>query len=257
MGWKLLPKDTKALVSIARCLEYRSRLVKDVIAVNAMQARRMVEIAEEELGDLRRKNVAVLGLSFKPDTDDLREAPSLRIIELLLGKGAKVIAFDPVATENARRVLGNRIEYAKGISECLKNADCCMLVTEWGIFKKLRPEDFTAPMRRPLLIDGRRIFDPIVFSKKLELRAIGLNKCVGENLIGKAIIPAAGLGTRLLPATKEQPKEMLPILVSNDEGKLFLKPFLQVVFEQLYAAGIKEICFIVGRRKEALKITLR
>ena len=178
-GWggSCFPKDTKALVSIAKSLGYRSRLVKDVVAVNAMQARRMVEIAEEELGDLKMKNVAVLGLSFKPDTDDIREAPSLRIIELLLGKGARVTAFDPVATENARRVLGNRIKYAEGVSECLRNADCCMLVTEWSIFKKLRPEDFTAPMRRPLLIDGRRIFDPIVFSKKLELRAIGLNKC--------------------------------------------------------------------------------
>jgi UDPglucose 6-dehydrogenase len=178
-GWggSCFPKDTKALVSIAKRLDYTSRLVKEVIAVNVMQAKRMVEIAEEELGDLRRKNVAVLGLSFKPDTDDLREAPSLRIIELLLGKGAKVTAFDPVAKENARRVLGNRIGYAKGISECLNNADCCMLVTEWSIFKKLRPEDFTASMRRPLLVDGRRIFDPAVFSKKLELRAIGLSKC--------------------------------------------------------------------------------
>ncbi len=75
----------------------------------------------------------------------------------------------------------------------------------------------------------------------------------GENLIGKAIIPAAGLGTRLLPATKEQPKEMLPILVSDGGGKLFLKPFLQVVFEQLYSAGIKEICFIVGREKRSIE----
>jgi UTP--glucose-1-phosphate uridylyltransferase len=72
-------------------------------------------------------------------------------------------------------------------------------------------------------------------------------------LIGKAIIPAAGLGTRLLPATKEQPKEMLPILVSDARGKLFLKPFLQVVFEQLYVAGIREICFIVGREKRSIE----
>jgi UDPglucose 6-dehydrogenase len=166
----------KALVSIAKNLGYRSRLVKDVIAVNDMQSKRMVEIAEEELGNLRRKNVAVLGLSFKPETDDIREAPSLRIIELLLAKGAKVIAFDPVAAENARRVLGNRIDYAKDVSECLRNADCCMLVTEWGVFKKLQPEDFTGSMRKPILIDGRRIYDPRKFSKKLKLRAIGLNK---------------------------------------------------------------------------------
>jgi UTP--glucose-1-phosphate uridylyltransferase len=74
-----------------------------------------------------------------------------------------------------------------------------------------------------------------------------------KNLIKKAIIPAAGLGTRLLPATKEQPKEMLPILVSNAGGKLFLKPFLHVVFEQLYVAGIREFCFIVGREKRSIE----
>jgi UTP--glucose-1-phosphate uridylyltransferase len=74
-----------------------------------------------------------------------------------------------------------------------------------------------------------------------------------KNLIKKAIIPAAGLGTRLLPATKEQPKEMLPILVPNVGGKLFLKPFLQVVFEQLYVAGIREFCFIVGREKRSIE----
>lgn len=177
-GWggSCFPKDTKALVSIAKNLGYKSRLVKNIITVNAMQSRRMVEIAEEELGDLSQKNVAVLGLSFKPETDDIREAPSLRIIELLLARGAKVIAFDPVATENARRVLGNTIDYAEGVSECLRNADCCMLVTEWGVFKKLRPEDFTGSMRKPILIDGRRIYDPQKFSEKLKLRAIGLSK---------------------------------------------------------------------------------
>lgn len=177
-GWggSCFPKDTKALVAIAKDLGYMSRLVKSVITVNAKQAKRMVEIAEEELGSLKGKNVAVLGLSFKPDTDDVRDAPSLRIITFLLRKGANVTAFDPAATENARRVLGNRINYAKSVSECLTNADCCLLITEWDIFKKLRPEDFTRSMRKKILVDGRRIYDPMAFSKKLKLRAIGLNK---------------------------------------------------------------------------------
>ena len=177
-GWggSCFPKDTKALVSIARSLGYTSRLVKSVMTVNDMQAKRMVEIAEEELGSLKGKNVAVLGLSFKPDTDDVRDAPSLRIIALLLRKGAKVTAFDPVATENARRVLGNRINYAKSVPECLTNADCCMLVTEWDVFKKLRPQDFSRSMRKLILVDGRRVYDPASFSKELKLRAIGLNK---------------------------------------------------------------------------------
>lgn len=138
----------------------------------------MVEIAEEELGSLKRKRIAVLGLSFKPNTDDIREAASLRIIDLLLAKDAKVIVFDPVAMGNVRKVLGDKISYAKGIFECLKNADCCMLVTEWDDFKKLQPKDFIGSMRKPVLVDGRRIYDFKAFSKKLRLRAIGLGKCV-------------------------------------------------------------------------------
>jgi UDPglucose 6-dehydrogenase len=179
-GWggSCFPKDTKALVSIASNLEYESRLVKEVISVNTAQAKRMVEIAEEELGSLKRKRIAVLGLSFKPNTDDIREAASLRIIDLLLAKDAKVIVFDPVAMGNVRKVLGDKISYAKGIFECLKNADCCMLVTEWDDFKKLQPKDFIGSMRKPVLVDGRRIYDFKAFSKKLRLRAIGLGKCV-------------------------------------------------------------------------------
>ena len=138
-------------------------------------ARSLVAIAEEELGNLQRKTVAILGLSFKPDTDDIREAPALRIIELLLAKGARVKVFDPVATENARRVLGSKVEYAQDVDGCLRDAECCMLVTEWDVFKKLQPEGFMKLMRNPVLIDGRRIYDPRRFSKKLKLRAIGLS----------------------------------------------------------------------------------
>jgi UDPglucose 6-dehydrogenase len=183
-GWggSCFPKDTKALVAISRKLGYESKLIEEAISINVMQAKRMIELAEEELGNLEGKKIAILGLSFKPNTDDIREAASLKIIELLLAKGAEVAAFDPVAMDNVKEASGDRISYSNSVYECLENADCCMLVTEWSEFKKLQPSDFTRLMRNPILIDGRRIYDPTMFSKKLKLRAIGLGQISEEKL---------------------------------------------------------------------------
>jgi len=183
-GWggSCFPKDTKALVAISGKLGYESKLIEEAISINVMQAKRMVELAEEELGDLEGTRIAILGLSFKPNTDDIREAASLKIIELLLAKGAEIVAFDPVAMDNVKEALGDRISYSNSVYECLENADCCMLVTEWNEFKKLQPSDFTRLMRNPVLIDGRRIYDSLMFSKKLKLRAIGLGETSEEKL---------------------------------------------------------------------------
>jgi UDPglucose 6-dehydrogenase len=131
---------------------------------------------------LRNKKIAVLGLSFKPDTDDIREAASTRIINLLLSKGAKVQAFDPVAMDKVRTTLGNRIKYSANVKGCLKNADCCLIVTEWNEFTRLKAKDFVDAMRRPIVIDGRRIYDPRKFSKTLTFRAIGLGKSPEGNV---------------------------------------------------------------------------
>jgi len=169
------------LVALSRKLGYESKLIEEVISINKLQAKRMVELAEEELGNLEGKKIAILGLSFKPNTDDIREGASLRIINLLLAKGAKVVAFDPQAIDNVKRIIGDMISYSNSSYECLENADCCMLVTEWDEFKKLGPNDFTKLMRNPVLIDGRRIYDSQTFSKKLNLRAIGLSKSSEEN----------------------------------------------------------------------------
>ena len=144
--------------------------------MNEAQARRAVEIAREELGELKGKRIAVLGLSFKPDTDDMREARSIPIINQLLREGAEVTAYDPVAIPKAKTILKDRIRYAPSPTECLKGADCCILITEWEEFKGLRPEDFLKNMKQPILIDGRRIYNPKEFNKKLKFRAIGLGR---------------------------------------------------------------------------------
>lgn len=114
-----------------------------------------------------------VGLAFKPNTDDMREARSIPIIKQLLNKGANVTAYDPVAIPNAESILRDKIRYASSAIDCLKDADCCIIVTEWEEFKKLKPEDFQN-MRKPILIDGRRIYNPEEFSQKLKFTAIGL-----------------------------------------------------------------------------------
>jgi len=177
-GWggSCFPKDTNALIALSNALGHEAKLTREAVSVNVAQANRIVELTEQELGKLKGKKIAVLGLSFKPNTDDIRGAASLRIINLLIAKGAEVTAFDPVAMDKVKKVVGDKIRYSSDVSGCLENADCCILVTEWDEFRKLKPEDFTKLMRNPILIDGRRIYDPKVFSKKLRLRAIGLGR---------------------------------------------------------------------------------
>jgi len=119
--------------------------------------------------------VAVLGLAFKPDTDDMRETVSIKVINKLLEEGASVVAYDPKAVVNARYVFGDKIEYTKSSVECLEDAECCIVVTEWDEFKQLEPEDFIKHMKSPLVIDGRRIYNPQKFSRRLKFAAIGLS----------------------------------------------------------------------------------
>ncbi|MCS7142282.1 MAG: UDP-glucose/GDP-mannose dehydrogenase family protein [Aigarchaeota archaeon] len=176
LGWggSCWPKDLRGLRYLARSLNVEVPLIDATIEVNEQQPLLAVKMASEMLGTLRGKRVAVLGLSFKPGTDDIREATSLKLIRHLLESGATVVAYDPAAMENARRVLGNSITFARSPRDCLDGADCCILVTEWEEFKSLTPLDFAGRMRFPLLIDGRRVYDPTVFSKGLRYVAVGL-----------------------------------------------------------------------------------
>jgi len=178
LGWggSCFPKDLKALISFSKGLGYDPELIQATLRANEDQVRFTIQKAKKELGTLRGKSIAILGLAFKPNTDDLREARSLELIRGLLKQGAAVKAYDPMANENARRILKRKIGYASSAVECLKNADCAILVTEWEEFKKLNPEDFTRNMRKPVLIDGRRIFDPEKYSEKLRYVAVGLGE---------------------------------------------------------------------------------
>ena len=166
----------KALIAYSKNLGYHLELLEAVESVNRAQPLKAVEFCKELLGNLKGKRIAILGLAFKADTDDMREARAIPIINQLLEEGANVTAYDPVAVPIAKTIFKNKIHYASSAIACLKNADCCILVTEWGEFKKLKPEDFTKNMAQPILIDGRRIYGPEEFSKKMKFAAIGLGQ---------------------------------------------------------------------------------
>lgn len=173
-GGSCFPKDVKALIAFSKSLGYDPSLLKAVEDVNDAQPLKAIELAKKHLGSLKGKRVAVLGLAFKPNTDDVREARAVPIINRLLEEGAKVAAYDPAAAPNAKKIFKNKIKYASSAIECLEGAECCIIVTEWDEFKKLQPEHFIENMKNPTVVDGRRIYDPELFRRRLTYAAIGL-----------------------------------------------------------------------------------
>ncbi|MGH9256617.1 MAG: UDP-glucose dehydrogenase family protein [Vicinamibacterales bacterium] len=157
-GGSCFPKDVQALTHFAAEKHYDFRILQAVEAVNACQKTRLLSKMLAHFGSLEGKIVAVWGLSFKPKTDDMREAPSVPLIEGLLAAGAGVQAYDPEAVRVAKRIFGNRVTFASGNYDALRGADCLAIVTEWNEFR--RP-DFTRMrtlMRGPVVFDGRNLY---------------------------------------------------------------------------------------------------
>ncbi|MFZ3590418.1 UDP-glucose dehydrogenase family protein [Bacillus sp. DJP31] len=157
-GGSCFPKDTKALVQIAGNVEHKFELLESVIKVNNRQQAMLVEKAREYFGTLKGKRVALLGLAFKPNTDDVREAASLVIARQLVQDGADVIAYDPIAIDNARVILGDVISYSSSLEESLKGADMAFIVTEWSSIKELPLSNYQQWMNTPIIFDGRNCY---------------------------------------------------------------------------------------------------
>jgi len=173
-GGSCFHKDVNAIKAWSKSKGYTSRLLEAVLGINDDQAIKIVDIAEELAGKLAGKRVTLLGLSFKPGTDDMREAPSIRVVNELIKRGiTNIIGYDPKAKETAKIEFGDRIEYADTIEEALKDSECAILITEWNEFKTLKPEDFMKNMKEPNVIDGRRLFDYEEFDNAMPFRAIG------------------------------------------------------------------------------------
>ncbi|MCC8937254.1 UDP-glucose/GDP-mannose dehydrogenase family protein [Bradyrhizobium sp. Arg68] len=159
-GGSCFPKDTRALVKIAQDHDVQLRIVEAVLGVNDNRKRAMArKVASLSGGNLRGKTVAVLGLTFKPDTDDMREAPSIPIVTGLLDMGAKVRAHDPVGMEQARKELPE-IEYCDDPYDCVRGADAMVVVTEWVQYRTLDLERLKAELKQPVVIDLRNIYRP-------------------------------------------------------------------------------------------------
>jgi len=157
-GGSCFPKDTLALLQTADKFGVAQRIVQTTVTVNDDRKASMVDRVAAAVGDLRDKRVAVLGLAFKPNTDDMREAPSIPLINALVERGAKVSAFDPVAREQAEKVFSG-IEFASDAYAAAADADALVIVTEWDEFRALDLVKIAASLRGNVLVDLRNVYD--------------------------------------------------------------------------------------------------
>jgi UDPglucose 6-dehydrogenase len=158
-GGSCFPKDVKALMAMAAEAGQHPQLLQAVMEINSYRRRWVVEQLTERLGSLEGTRIALLGVAFKPETDDIREAPSIELVHLLQSEGAEITAYDPAAAENAAAVTQD-VRFAATPYEAVEGADAVVLVTEWNEFRHLDLARLKTLMRRPLLIDGRNLYDP-------------------------------------------------------------------------------------------------
>jgi UDPglucose 6-dehydrogenase len=159
-GGSCLPKDTAALVKTGERFGVEQSLVREVILANRRQASRIAAKLEKALGSLREKNIAVLGLSYKAETDDVRDSPALRIVQELLERGARVQAHDPQAIENCRALFPQGVSFGRDAFEAVRMADGLVLATEWNEYRNLDLLKVKALMRGSCVVDARNLLDP-------------------------------------------------------------------------------------------------
>ncbi|WP_411335128.1 UDP-glucose dehydrogenase family protein [Metabacillus indicus] len=173
-GGSCFPKDTKALIQIAGNVEYDFDLLKGVVRVNQKQQEILMNKLEDRFESLKDKKIAILGLAFKPNTDDMREAASIVISKHLIEKGANVFAYDPVAMSNAKKILDTKVNYTSNAAEALMDADAVLILTEWNEFKDLDLNVFQEEMKSPIIFDGRNCYDlEVVKNHNLEYHSMG------------------------------------------------------------------------------------
>ncbi|MFN3269929.1 MAG: UDP-glucose dehydrogenase family protein [Candidatus Kapaibacteriota bacterium] len=158
-GGSCFPKDIRALIKTSEEVGTPLTIVKATYEVNQKQVQRFVKkILDYFAGDVQGKKFALWGLAFKPNTDDVREAPAFKVIDVLLENGAKIRAYDPEAVENTKKIYGDRIEYAENMYECLEEADALIIATEWTVFRNPDFNKMRSLMKKPLIFDGRNLY---------------------------------------------------------------------------------------------------
>jgi len=178
-GGPCFPRDNLAFIALARQLNVQARLQEATHQVNIHQNERVVNLIQKKVGDIHGKRIAILGITYKTDTDVVEESASLEVAKRLLEEGASLRVYDPGGSNTARQVLGDKgIIYATSARDCLAGAQLCILATPWEEFKNLTPEDFLTYMKKPLLLDCWRFFDQQKFAGKVDYFALGLNSAV-------------------------------------------------------------------------------
>ncbi len=176
-GGSCFPKDTNALLHYAKTIHTKTPILESVIKTNNQQPLRLVKFLQEVLGPLKNKRIAILGLTFKPDTDDIRETPALPIIQELTRLGSRVICHDPQAYQKGipDSFRGLPIKFVKRYEDAVRKADALLLVTAWNEYKKIKPQFLKKYMKRPVVVDGRRIFNRQTFlTAGITYKGIGL-----------------------------------------------------------------------------------
>ena len=157
-GGSCFPKDVLALARKGSLMGYEPRLLEEAVKLNLKQPLRLIDILNKRAGSLKGREIAILGLAFKPETDDIRESPVIRIVQELVRYGAKLRAYDPKATENFRKLFP-KITYCTSVRDAVRGADACIFLTEWPEFRELTDQDFSG-MRERIIIEGRRALNP-------------------------------------------------------------------------------------------------
>ena len=195
-GGSCFPKDVSALKQLAGNSGYHFQLLSAVIEVNELQKRKVIGKLKRSLGSLVGKRIALLGLAFKPNTDDMREASSLVLAGRLQGEGAEVVAFDPIAMEEAKHLMPHGVDFADDELSAVRDADAVVLVTEWEQFGKLDWNEIAGAMRGEVVVDGRNALDPDA------VRSAGLRyEGVGRGREGDPADPAVVAGADAQPAS--------------------------------------------------------
>jgi UDPglucose 6-dehydrogenase len=165
-GGSCFPKDTRALFQMAKNSDYELRIVKSVIEVNKRQIIIMIDKIKKSIGKLRGKTIGILGLSFKPNTDDIRESPAIEIAKALIKRGSKIRAYDPEALGTAKAIFNSgKVTYCKDAYEVAKGANALVIATEWNQFRMLDMKRIKKLLKEPILIDLRNVYEPSYIKK--------------------------------------------------------------------------------------------
>ena len=173
-GGSCFPKDVNALINFSKDLGYVPQLIVATHEVNQLQAQKIIEMLKVHVGDLGDKTISVLGLAFKSNTDDIRESVSINLINLLLKENAIVSAHDPMAIKNAKKIFEKNVNFYKDVGECLKNSNCCVIMTDWEQYKTIDMK-LIKMMTNKIIIDARRILESKKFDSGVKLVILGTN----------------------------------------------------------------------------------